>query len=63
MVTGGVETVRLGEALEALYERYDSRDHVDPDPLVFLYDYPDTCDREIAGLVASSLAFVSRIAE
>ncbi len=48
---------RLGSALEGLYERYNSRKYVDPDPLVFLYDYPDIRDREIAGMVASSLAF------
>jgi uncharacterized protein (TIGR02757 family) len=30
---------------------------VDPDPLLFLYDYPDVKDREIAGLIASCLAY------
>ena len=49
--------VRLKKALEKLYERYDWKKYVDPDPLVFLYDYPDIRDREIAGLIASSLAF------
>lgn len=49
--------IKLKKALEDLYKRYDSREYVDPDPLVFLYDYPDTGDREIAGLVSSSLAF------
>jgi uncharacterized protein (TIGR02757 family) len=47
----------LGRALESLYARYDDRKFVDPDPLVFLYRYPDVRDREIAALVASSLAF------
>ena len=48
---------KLKKALEKLYERYDWKRYVDPDPLVFLYDYPDVRDREIAGLIASSLAF------
>ena len=51
------ERKRLKKALESLYERYDDRAYVDPDPLVFLYRYPGVRDREIAGLVASSLAF------
>ncbi|MCD6405663.1 MAG: TIGR02757 family protein [Planctomycetes bacterium] len=45
------------EALEALYQRYNRREFVHPDPLEFLYDYEDPGDREVAGLVASSLAY------
>jgi uncharacterized protein (TIGR02757 family) len=51
------ERRKLKRALERLYERYDWKRYVDPDPLVFLYDYPDVRDREIVGLIASSLAF------
>jgi uncharacterized protein (TIGR02757 family) len=51
------ERRKLKKALENLYKRYDWKRYVDPDPLVFLYDYPDVRDREIAGLIASSLAF------
>ncbi len=40
-----------------LYETYNHREFVHPDPLEFLYDYPDLRDREIVGLVASSLAY------
>ena len=47
----------LKSVLERLYRRYDYRRFVDPDPLLFLYRYDDVRDREIAGLVASSLAF------
>lgn len=43
--------------LEGLYSRYNKRDYVSPDPLQFLYDYPDIRDREIAGMVASALAY------
>lgn len=49
--------VPAGERLERLYARYHRRDLVNPDPLVFLYDYEDIRDREIVGLVASSLAY------
>ena len=40
-----------------LYETYNHREFVHPDPLEFLYDYQDLRDREIVGLVASSLAY------
>lgn len=48
---------KLKKALDNLYDRYNWKRYVDPDPLVFLYDYPDVRDREIAGLISSSLAF------
>jgi uncharacterized protein (TIGR02757 family) len=54
---GTAERKRLGRILEKLYERYNWKRYVDPDPLVFLYDYPDVHDREVVGLIASSLAF------
>ncbi|MGM0366400.1 MAG: TIGR02757 family protein [Actinomycetota bacterium] len=50
------------ERLEKLYNRYNDRIHVSPDPLQFLYDYPWIRDREIAGLIASSLAY-GRVAQ
>jgi uncharacterized protein (TIGR02757 family) len=43
--------------LEGLYHRYNRRCFVDPDPLSFLYRYPDPADREIVALVAASLAY------
>jgi uncharacterized protein (TIGR02757 family) len=43
--------------LEDLYERLNRRDFVHPDPIEFLYRYDDVADREIAGLIASSLAY------
>lgn len=48
--------------LEDLYRRYNQRRYVHPDPLEFLYRYDDPLDREIAGLVASSLAY-GRVAQ
>jgi uncharacterized protein (TIGR02757 family) len=44
---------QLGE----LYQRCNRREFVHPDPLEFLYRYSDIRDREIVGLVASSLAY------
>lgn len=43
--------------LEELYARYNCREYVHPDPLEFLYNYSNARDVEIAGLIASSLAY------
>ena len=43
--------------LDLLYDSYNSRKWVHPDPLEFLYKYPDPMEREIVGLIASSLAY------
>lgn len=40
-----------------MYDRYNHREFVHPDPLEFLYEYPVPDDREVAAVVASSLAF------
>jgi uncharacterized protein (TIGR02757 family) len=52
----------LRNFLEGLYFAYNRRELADPDPLVFLYGYDDPLDREIVGLVASSLAY-GRVAQ
>jgi uncharacterized protein (TIGR02757 family) len=43
--------------LDKLYEKYNHREYVHPDPLEFLYEYPEIRDREIVGLIASGLAY------
>ncbi|HAJ96021.1 MAG TPA: TIGR02757 family protein [Actinobacteria bacterium] len=43
--------------LDELYSRYNNRRFVHPDPLELLYSYSRIEDREIAGLIASSLAY------
>ena len=43
--------------LDVLYQRFNRRRYVHPDPLEFLYPYRDLRDREIVGLIASSLAY------
>ena len=48
--------------LEGLYLVYNRRELVHPDPLEFLYNYDELPDREIAGLVASCLAY-GRVAQ
>lgn len=55
-------SVAQSEMLEELYEVYNRRRFVHPDPLEFLYLYDDVRDCEIVGLIASSLAY-GRVAQ
>ena len=48
--------------LEELYERYNKRELVHPDPLEFLYHYDYCDDREIVAMIAASLAY-GRVAQ
>lgn len=45
------------QRLDTLYQYYNSRRWVHPDPLEFLYQYTAVEDREVAGLIASCLAY------
>lgn len=47
----------LPSHLDDLYACYNRREFVHPDPVEFLYDYHEVRDREIAALIASSLAY------
>ncbi|MEG1604050.1 MAG: TIGR02757 family protein [Cloacibacillus sp.] len=42
---------------EKIYDDYNKRIYVSPDPLQFLYDYDESADREAVGLIASGLAY------
>ncbi|QMU99295.1 TIGR02757 family protein [Borrelia sp. A-FGy1] len=42
--------------LEFVYNKYNKREFVHPDPLEFLYNYTEKEDIELAGLISSSLA-------
>ncbi|MFZ7126045.1 MAG: TIGR02757 family protein [Desulfobacterales bacterium] len=55
--------MRLKTELDRLYADYHHRRFVHPDPVEFVYAYPDPADRELVGLVAASLAYgrVARI--
>lgn len=43
--------------LQEVFRRYHRAEFISPDPLEFLYRYEAPCDREIVGLIASSLAY------
>lgn len=45
------------ETLEDLYTKLNRREFVHPDPLEFLYRYDEPGDREVVGLIASTLAY------
>jgi len=45
------------EILEFYYEHYNKKEFVHPDPLEFLYLYNDKENKEIVGLISSTLAF------
>jgi len=49
--------MKLKEELDKLYLEYNHREFIHPDPLEFLYNYENIKDREIAGLIASALAY------
>jgi uncharacterized protein (TIGR02757 family) len=59
------ELSAMRDELERLYRLYNSPSLIHPDPLEFLEDYKETKDREVAGIIASSLAYgrVARILE
>ncbi len=46
----------LSFLLESIYNKYHKPEFIHPDPLEFLLNYPDPADREIAGIIAASLA-------
>lgn len=50
------------DIFETLYRDYNKRTYVSPDPLQFLYGYHPAADREVVGLIASSLAY-GRVAQ
>ena len=52
----------LKKKLDNLYNQYNRRRYVHPDPLEFLYSYKEIREREIVGLIASSLAY-GRVAQ
>jgi len=58
--TDVAEATRLGElkaVLEKLYDKYNRRELIKPDPLQFVYEYSNPADMEIAGLLAACLAY------
>jgi uncharacterized protein (TIGR02757 family) len=45
------------EVLEELYEKYNHRQFIPPDPLQWVYRYKSSADREIVAFLAASLAY------
>src|SRR4030042_3608685 len=54
MIAQNMET---GNRLERLYARYNHRAFVPPDPLQFVYRFSERADMELAGFLASALAY------
>jgi uncharacterized protein (TIGR02757 family) len=48
---------RMHQWLEELYRTYNRREFVHPDPLEFVLKFEDPADQEVAGLIASGLAY------
>lgn len=53
---------QLKTQLEILYKRYNRPHFIHPDPLEFLFYYPQSRDREVVALIASALAY-GRVAQ
>jgi len=49
--------ISLKDRLECIYSQYNKREYINPDPLLFLYDYPEKKNREVAGFIAACLAY------
>lgn len=47
----------LKAVLDKLYDKYNRRELIKPDPLQFVYEYSNPRDMEIAGFLAASLAY------
>ena len=47
----------IKDILEKLYGKYNHRALIKPDPLQFIYNYPDPRDMEIVGLLSAALAY------
>lgn len=50
-------TCELHEVLEGLYHKYNRFERIKPDPLQFVYRFPEPRDMEIAGFLAATLAY------
>ena len=47
----------IKQKLDKLYQTYNRKRYLHPDPLEFLHQYNDMREREIVGLIAASLAY------
>ncbi|MBN2588886.1 MAG: TIGR02757 family protein [Sedimentisphaerales bacterium] len=51
------KTLVIKNILEKLYDRYNHKNLIKPDPLQFIYNYSEPGDMEIAGLLSAALAY------
>jgi uncharacterized protein (TIGR02757 family) len=56
-VAAATQPEKLKAVLEKLYDKYNRRELIKPDPLQFVYEYSKPADMEIAGLLAACLAY------
>jgi uncharacterized protein (TIGR02757 family) len=49
--------VKLKKIFEGLYNRYNHRNLIAPDPLQFVYQYTEPADKEIVAFLAAALAY------
>ena len=54
---GSTGHTTLRDTLEGLYRHYNRFEYIHPDPLEFVYLYENDLDREVAGFLASALAY------
>ena len=60
--TPTTDRVILHQDLEGLYRTWNRKEFIHPDPLEFVHRYDDPADMEVAGLIASGLAY-GRVAQ
>lgn len=60
--TPAADSASLHQYFEKLYGTYNRKEFIHPDPLEFVHRYGDPADQEVAGLVASALAY-GRVAQ
>ena len=51
------QQAKIRDVLDRLYDKYNHRDCIKPDPLQFVYRYVEPGDMEIAALLAADLAY------
>jgi len=56
-VTPAKDKILLHRRFEELYTQYNRREYLHPDPLELVLRFEDPADQEIAGLIASGLAY------
>lgn len=56
-VAAAAQPEKLKTVLEKLYDKYNHRELIKPDPLQFVYEYSKPADMEIVGLLAACLAY------